>query len=113
MIRPVCLAVLLMNLPAFADPVATLPGTRPMTEDGDLSQKMLDGVHRFAERKLDESVARRANRWRRDPTSRPAYEESIKANRESFRKIIGVVDPRVPVRMERFGEGERGALVAE
>ena len=50
-------ALLFACVPALADPAATLPGTRPLTEDGDLSKTMLDGLHRFAERKIDESVA--------------------------------------------------------
>ena len=68
---------------------------------------MLDGLHRFVERKIDESVGARAKLWKRDPSSREAYERSIRANRESFRKIIGVVDPRLPAAMERFGDDDR------
>lgn len=108
-----CLILMLACGLAPGEPVATLPETKPLTESGDLSRKMLDGLHRFAERKIDESVATRATLWRRDPSSRAAYERSVAGNRESFRKIIGVVDPRVPVSMERFGDDERPALVAE
>jgi dienelactone hydrolase len=100
-------------LPGLAGPGETLPGTRPLAETGDLSTAMLDGLHRFTERKVDESVATRAKLWKRDPSSREAYERSIQGNRESFRKIIGVVDPRVPVTMERFGDDDRRGLVAE
>ena len=107
------LILLLLGVPALADPVPTLPGTRPLTERGDLSKAMLDGLHRFVERKVDESVERRARLWNRDPSSREAYERSIRANRESFRKIIGVVDPRLPVAMERFGDDSSPSLVAE
>ena len=85
---------------------STLPNTSPLTEEGDLSQAMLDGLHRFAERKIDESVAARAKLWKRDTSSPEAYEKSIQANRESFRRIIGVVDSRVPVTMERFGDDD-------
>ena len=113
MVRACGFILLLACVPAFADPAATLPGTRPLTEDGDLSKRMLDGLHRFAERKIDESVAGRASLWKRDPSSREAYERSVRANRESFRKIIGVVDPRLPAAMERFGDDDSPALVAE
>src|SRR3954451_999824 len=98
---------------ALAAQNAILPGTAPMTEQGDLSRKMLDGLHRFAERKLDESVAGRARFWHRDPSSRDAYERSVQKNRESFRTILGVVDQRLPARMERFGDDDNPALVAE
>src|SRR5262245_12193319 len=91
MMRACAFILLLGCLPALAGPPETLPGTRPLTEQGDLSKAMLDGIHRFAERKIDESVARRAKFWSRDPSSREAYERSVRANRESFRRIIGVV----------------------
>jgi len=96
-----------------AGPVEALPDTRLLTEKRDLSTAMLDGLHRFAERKIDESVATRAKFWKRDTSSREAYEKSIRANRESFRKVIGIADPRVPVTMERFGDDDRRGLVAE
>jgi len=113
MMRACCFVLVLACVPAFADPVVTLPGTKPLTADGDLSKKMLDGLHRFAERKIRESVESRAKRWKRDPSSREAYEKSIRPNRERFRKIIGIADRRVPVTMERFGDDGNPALVAE
>jgi dienelactone hydrolase len=91
----------------------TLPGTRPLTETGDLSRQMLAGLHRFTERKLEESVKGRARLWKRDPSSRVAYERSVQPNRTSFRKIIGVVDPLLPVTLERFGDEDNPALVAQ
>ena len=105
--------LLLVCVTALADPPATLPGTRPLTGDGDLSKVMLDGLHRFAEREIDASVKTRATLWKRDTSSREAYERSVEANRASFRRIIGVVDPRLPARMERFGGDDDPALVAE
>jgi dienelactone hydrolase len=97
----------------LADAPDTLPGTRPLTDDRDQSKAMLDGLHRFTERRIDESVETRAKLWKRDPSSSEAYEKSIEANRASFRRIIGVVDPRVPAEMERFGNDNAPALVAE
>lgn len=104
---------LLVCATALADPVDTLPGTRPLTGDGDLSRAMLDGLHRFADRRIDASVGTRAKLWNRDASSREAYEKSIAGNRASFRRIIGVVDPRLPAAMERFGGDDDPALVAE
>lgn len=105
--------ILLVAGNAFADPPELLPGTRPLAEGGDLSRAMLDGAHRFVERKIDESIQERARLWSRDTSSVEAYEKSIRANRESFQKIIGVVDPRVPVTMERLGDDDAPGLVAE
>ena len=90
-----------------AEPEATLPGTKPLTIEGNLSAKMLEGLHRFAERKIDESVKRRAKLWQRDFSSTEGYEKSLLSNRERFRQIIGVVDDRVPVKMERYGDDAR------
>src|SRR5262249_11940688 len=88
---------LLVCGPAFAESPCTLPGAEPLDEVGDLpramdglSRQMLDGLHRFLDRKLEESIAQRAKLWKRDTSSRAAYEKSIEANRESFRKILGV-----------------------
>lgn len=103
-----CLAVL-----APAQPLHTLPGTQLLTWQGDLSERMMDGAHRFVERKIDESVSNRQRYWTRDFSSREAYEQSVAGNRQRFMKSIGVVDPRVPVAMERFGEDDDRALVAE
>lgn len=105
--------LMLAAVPAFADPVETLPGTRPLTESGDLSTLMLDGIHRFTDRKIDESVDHRARLWNRDTSSQPAYERSIRPNRDSFRTVIGAVDSRLPPSMERFGDDTSPALVAE
>src|ERR1700728_652654 len=72
-----------------AEPDETLPGTKALTVEGDLSAKMLEGLHRFAERKIDESIELRAKYWQRDLASPEAYEKSIRPNRERFRRIIG------------------------
>jgi dienelactone hydrolase len=98
-------------VPAFS--AERLPGTRPLTWQGDLSVKMMDGAHRFVERKIEESQANREKHWHRDLSSRPAYEASVEPNRARFREKIGVVDARVPPGMERFGDEDNPALVAE
>src|ERR1700694_5713670 len=94
-------------------PAQKLPGTEPLLWEGDLSERMMDGAHKFVERKIAESVASRELHWKRDLSSRAAYEKSVEANRLRFRAIIGVVDPREPVVMERFGDDDDAPLVAE
>ncbi|MDW8354738.1 MAG: dienelactone hydrolase family protein [Bryobacterales bacterium] len=84
--------------------IETLPGTAPLDWEGDLAERLLDGAHRFVERQIAASRERRAARWRRDPSSRQAYEASIEANRRRFRQAIGLVDERIPVRLERLAE---------
>jgi dienelactone hydrolase len=79
------------------------PGTRPLEETRDLADLMMDGLHRHVERKIDESHARRVERWKTGAEGR----------RDRLRKIIGAVDPRLPARLERFGDDAHPALVAE
>jgi dienelactone hydrolase len=116
-IRASTVLVLLLagsSLSTFAaEPASVLPDTKPLTVEGDLSAKMLEGLHRFVERKIDEAPKRRAKLWQRDPQSPEAYQKSLLSNRERFQRIIGVVDERVPVAMERFGDDDNPALVAE
>ncbi len=115
-----CIFVVCFSFPVVctgAEPVVPLAGTRPMelaTEPSseELSEQLLAAAHAFIERKIDESVDRRARHWNRDPSSAEAYERSIEPNRGRLMKIIGVVDERLPVVMERFGDDENPALVA-
>jgi len=90
-----------------------LPGTQPLDWQGDLSERMMDGAHRFVEHKIGESIEKRQRHWKRDFSSRQAYEASVEPNRQRFKKIIGVVDSRLPARMERFGDDDDPALIAE
>src|SRR4029434_4568288 len=59
------------------------------------------------------SVAKRSQFWARDFSSPAAYARSVQPNRARFQTIIGVVDPRLPARMERFGDDAYPALFAE
>ncbi len=111
--RTIVLTLAAFGLLPLVAAAQALPRTRPLTAEGDLSAQMLDGLHRFAERHIAESVGRRARLWKRDLASARAYADSIAGNRERFRRIIGVVDPRLPVTMERFGDDDNPALVAE
>ena len=80
---------------ADAQPGAPLPGTTPLTAEGDLAAQMVDGIDKFLLRETELSVERRARHWKRDTSSVEAYEKSIAANRARLAKIIGVVDERV------------------
>ena len=90
-----------------------LPGTALLSEKHNLADLMMDGAHRFVERQIEESIQKRPQYWRRDFSSKKAYEASIEANRKHFLQIIGAVDPRLPARMERFGDDDNPAMVAE
>jgi len=76
---------------------------------------MMDGAHRFVERKIDDSIESRPKYWKRDFSSRQAYEASVEPNRQRFMKSIGVVDRRLLAAMERFGnqDTDNVGVVAE
>src|SRR3569623_949516 len=67
-----------------------LPGTEQLTGPEDLSGLMMDGLHRFVERKIAEAPAGRAAFWKRDISSPEAYARSIEANRVRMRQDLGV-----------------------
>lgn len=90
-----------------------LPDTSALDWKGDVADRMMDGLHKFVERKITTAIERRDFQWHRDATSADAYETSIAANRQRFRKIIGVVDPRVPAHLERIAEDDKPAVIAE
>jgi dienelactone hydrolase len=81
------LAAFLPPLPAFAaDP---LPGTKPLTEEGDLAAKMVAGIDKYLMRELAESGRERQKRWKNQ-------ENVLKEDLEDLKKALGVVDQRVP-----------------
>lgn len=105
--------LLLANGSEAAPNPEPLSGTQPLTWQGDLSERMMDGAHKFVERKIAESVTAREKHWHRDLSSRQAYEQSVAENRARFSKIIGLVDPRQRASIERFGDNGDSPLVAE
>src|SRR5262249_3115489 len=98
---------------AMADEATRLPNTEPLTLEGDLSSMMHEAAHRDMERMIAFAPRERARFWNRNTTTPEAYDRSIDPNRRRFREIIGLVDSRAPVTMERFGDDDNPALVAE
>ena len=64
-----------------AEPATPLAGTQPLTWEGDLAARMVDDLHKFADRETAASVQRRARHWQRDFASPQAYDKSIAPNR--------------------------------
>jgi hypothetical protein len=83
------------------------PGTKKLTWEGDLSVRMLDGAHQFIEKKIDNSISQRSKFWKRDFSSKEAYERSVEANRKRFMKYIGVVDKNRPLVSYNVGFPEK------
>ena len=79
-----------------ADEPEPLPGTKPLTLQGDIASTLVEGVDRFLLRKTDESIARRAAFWKRDVSSPEKYAASVESNRARLKHIIGARDTLVP-----------------
>ena len=111
------LAALLLLLPAgfaSAQSADILPGTQPLTWDGDLSARMVEGIDKFLMRETDRSIAARQKLWRRDFSSRDAYAKSVQSNREHLQKYIGAVEVRQRVRtLEYLNDTATLPLIAE
>ncbi len=111
------LASLVCVLLAFAQPAVTfaepLPNTKPLTTKDDLAKQMVDGIHKYLDRRIAESVKDRQQYWKMDFSSNEAFEKSVEPNRQRLRKILGIVEERLPPAMEYVSSTDRPALVAE
>ena len=86
----------------------SLPGTQPLTVEGDFAAKMVDGIHVFLDRKTQEVQKERDQLW--DRTDRIRF---VTESRQRFRKIIGAVDNRVPIKaLELVESTSRPAQIA-
>ena len=72
-----------------------LPGAKPLTLEGDLAERMLDGAHRYLDRKLEQAVAGRAKRWAAAKASPKEHEVFLQEARRELARILGVTDERV------------------
>src|SRR5262245_30102825 len=98
---------------AHGAPPDALAGTAALDwEEEDLSARMMDGAHRFVERQIADAAKKRARFWNYDATNQIAWENSLEKNRERLVEIIGANWPERP-RMERFGDDDAPALVAD
>ena len=110
------LFILLHGSPASrADDLAPLPGTKLLTEAGDLASKMIDGIDRFLLRKIDESAANRAKFWDRKIDDPKAFISSNGPNRRQLARILGVSPlwSFNQTRLEIIGDPMTGQVLAE
>ena len=106
--------VALSALAVAAAAAEPLPDTKPLTEQGDLAAKMVEGIDKYLMRETAASVEKRKQYWKVDYSSPEAYVKSIQPNRDRLKKILGVVDERVPFAdIEYVGGPKMPALVAE
>jgi dienelactone hydrolase len=71
--------------------------TAPLELHGDLAAQMVDGIHHYLDRATDAAARSREKFWNRDYRSVESYNQSVAPNRDHLRRIIGAVDPRLPV----------------
>ncbi len=95
---------------AFSQP---LPGTKLLEGKDDFAKVMVDGIHRYLDKATEQAAKDRAKLWNADLASPAAFDKSVAPNRERFRKMIGVIDARVPVVMSKVATVEQESLVAE
>ena len=100
--RAVILLLLTTTLSLAQQPRA-LEGTTSLEADGDFSARMVQGIGRWLETETTRVAADRDRRWREAATGGgwPAF---AAAQREKLRRVIGVVDPRTPGRIEENAE---------
>src|SRR5262249_4674106 len=81
---------------------------------GDLAAQMVAGIDKYLTRELAASVAKRKQFWKQDFSSPEAYARSVEPNRQRLRKILGVIDERLPVKdLEYVATTSQPALRAE
>ncbi|HVS36248.1 MAG TPA: hypothetical protein VMS17_11825 [Gemmataceae bacterium] len=91
-----------------------LPDTKPLTEEGDLAAMMVEGIGKYLDRETPASVEKRKERWNVDLSSLDAYLKSVQPNRDRLKKMLGVVEERVPFTdLEYVGGPNTPSLVAE
>jgi dienelactone hydrolase len=108
------LVSLVVLLPAAVVHAEPLPGTKPLTREGDLAAQMVAGIDKYLMRELAASVERRQQYWKPDFSSPEVYQKSIKPNRDRLKKMLGVVEARVPFsELEYVSTTKQPALVGE
>src|SRR2546423_5806618 len=90
-----------------------LPGTAPLEWKGDLGARMVEGIDAYLMREIAASRSGRERFWHRDTSSPAAYLKSIEPNREHFKKIIGLIDPREPPHLDILSESGKDAAIAK
>lgn len=91
-----CLIAALMPGPVALGQSDSLPGTEPLTIDGDIASLMVDGIDKFLLNEIDKNAATRAGRFTVDTSSPEAYAESLKPHRQKLAKCLGIRDARMP-----------------
>lgn len=77
-------------------PAGPLFETAPLTADGDLGAKMVQGIHRFLDRETVAATKARGALWKLGPVSSDGHQKVLEAKRIKLRHLLGLVDERKP-----------------
>ena len=75
----------------FAAEPDTLPGTQPLTVEGDIAAQMVAGVDKFLLRKIDASVEPRKRHFDQSPVPNSRYATKLNPSQRSLLNKLGVV----------------------
>lgn len=64
-------------------------------------ENIIDGVRMFYEKRIEKLKPRRIMYWHRDTSTLDAYEKSVAPNRRRFRSLLGAIDEREIVSLDR------------
>src|SRR5262249_41705949 len=103
---------LLFATAAAAEP---LPGTQPLTAEGDLAAQMVAGIDKYLMRELAAAPEKRQQLWKIEKTiEQGAYLKAMEPKRKELAKILGVVDERVKgTDLEYVGSPDTPALIVD
>ena len=87
-----------------------LPGTAPLTETGDFSARMVQGIGHWLERETAAVATARNQRWR-EAAAGSEWAAFVASKREQLRRAIGVVDARASGSLEELSEAGSAAPV--
>jgi hypothetical protein len=91
-----------------------LPGTQPLTREGDLAAQMVAGIDKYLMRELAASPSRRKAVWQPDYSTVAAYLDSVQPHRQRLAQLLGAGEPRLAaVDLELVATLHTPALVSE
>jgi dienelactone hydrolase len=81
---------------------------------GDLAARMVAGIDAYLMKALEASVEKRKQAWQPDVSSAEAYRKWLQPKRQQLKKILGVIDQRLPfTELQYVATTGRPALVAQ
>ncbi|MEO1998053.1 MAG: hypothetical protein ABGZ17_22575, partial [Planctomycetaceae bacterium] len=81
-----------------------LPGTQPLNwPEAELPDRLMDGAHRFVDRQIVRAAEQRSAFWPTSEATAEVWDKAVEDHRQRLKTILGVVDQRMPPRIEYFG----------